>query len=65
MRNTTHEESIGKLGDGPTVEVNLVQAPTADSNSNANLSYPIEFPTGRLGLAPSLQVGYSSAGDNG
>ncbi|UWQ09737.1 SpvB/TcaC N-terminal domain-containing protein [Aliiroseovarius crassostreae] len=49
----------------PTAKINLIEAPSASNMGDANLSYPIELPAGRLGMAPSLQLGYSSGAQNG
>ncbi len=49
----------------PSSKINLIEAPSANNMGDANLSYPIELPAGRLGMAPSLQVAYSSAAQNG
>jgi RHS repeat-associated protein len=49
----------------PSAKINLVEAPRANNSGDASVSYPIELPQGRMGLAPSLQVGYSSSGQNG
>ncbi|MFC7597559.1 RHS repeat-associated core domain-containing protein [Terrabacter sp. GCM10028922] len=44
----------------PTSGVSLVQPPSATSTGDAELSYPIEIPKGRLGMQPSLSLTYSS-----
>ncbi|MCG8915240.1 sugar-binding protein [Actinokineospora sp. PR83] len=49
----------------PGANVELVSAPSANNSGDARLSYPIEVPPGRAGLAPSLAVQYTSAGGNG
>lgn len=48
----------------PAAELNLIEAPTANDEGDAKLSYPIEIPPGRKGLAPSLSVSYDSGGSN-
>ncbi|WDN56123.1 SpvB/TcaC N-terminal domain-containing protein [Streptomyces clavuligerus] len=49
----------------PGAGINLVQAPTANNQGDARLSYPITVPKGRGGLQPALAVTYSSSGGNG
>ncbi|MFJ6438442.1 SpvB/TcaC N-terminal domain-containing protein [Streptomyces sp. NPDC091416] len=49
----------------PGAGVNLVQAPTANNQGDARLSYPIAVPKGRGGLQPELAVTYNSSGGNG
>lgn len=49
----------------PSAAVNLIEPPAANAMGDARMAYPIELPPGRLGLAPSLSVAYSSAGENG
>lgn len=48
----------------PGDKINLIKAPSGNNQGSANLSYPIEVPLGRHGLAPSLQVEYDSANGN-
>lgn len=45
----------------PVTGVNQMAAPTANNQGDARLSYPIELPEGRAGLAPSLSVEYTSS----
>ncbi len=49
----------------PMEGLTLMQPPSANGEGTANLSYPIEIPTGRGGMQPSLALTYSSAGGNG
>ncbi|WP_434362366.1 hypothetical protein NF212_19045 [Parasalinivibrio latis] len=49
----------------PGASINLIQAPKANAMGDARTSYPIELPGGRQGMAPQLQVSYSSAAGNG
>ncbi|WP_369034861.1 SpvB/TcaC N-terminal domain-containing protein [Streptomyces adonidis] len=48
----------------PATGVNQISAPAANNQGEARLSYPLELPGGRQGLAPSLSIGYSSAGSD-
>ncbi|MCX5389192.1 SpvB/TcaC N-terminal domain-containing protein [Streptomyces sp. NBC_00094] len=49
----------------PVTGVNQMAAPGANSQGDARLSYPIELPSGRAGLAPSLSVEYASSAAEG
>lgn len=49
----------------PATGINLIQPPSANSMGNANLSYPINIPSGRQGMQPQLGISYSSGGGNG
>ncbi|MER5711648.1 SpvB/TcaC N-terminal domain-containing protein [Streptomyces sp. NPDC002122] len=49
----------------PGSGVNLIEAPSANNNGDARLSYPLEVPKGRAGLEPTLAVAYNSSGTNG
>jgi len=49
----------------PMEGLTLMQPPTANNMGTANLSYPIEIPTGRQGMQPNLALTYSSSGGNG
>ena len=49
----------------PASGVTLIEAPQANSQGTANLSYPIIVPAGRGGLQPNLSVSYSSEAGNG
>ena len=49
----------------PSSGIQMIQAPTANSQGTANVSYPIQVPAGRQGLQPNLSVNYSSEGGNG
>jgi RHS repeat-associated protein len=53
-----------KAGD-PGAGINLIEAPTANNQGQARLSYPIEVPPGRVSLAPSLGLQYNSGANNG
>ncbi|HEY0167755.1 MAG TPA: SpvB/TcaC N-terminal domain-containing protein [Jatrophihabitans sp.] len=53
-----------KAGD-PSSGVGLVQPPSGNSEGDARISYPIDLPDGRQGMAPELGLGYSSAAGNG
>src|SRR5690606_12207735 len=44
-----------KAGD-PGAGINLLDPPTANNMGDARLSYPIELPPGRAGLAPQLAI---------
>ncbi|WP_105970589.1 SpvB/TcaC N-terminal domain-containing protein [Streptomyces geranii] len=46
----------------PATGVNQISAPAPNNQGDARLAYPLELPGGRAGLAPSLSIGYSSAG---
>jgi hypothetical protein len=49
----------------PSSGIQMIQAPTANSQGTANVSYPIQVPAGRQGLQPNLSINYSSEGGNG
>lgn len=49
----------------PGEKINLIQPPTANAEGDANLSYPIEIPSGRGGMQPNLSVNYNSSNSNG
>ncbi|MCQ2230623.1 MAG: hypothetical protein MJZ30_02055 [Paludibacteraceae bacterium] len=49
----------------PVEKVQLIQAPTANSQGSANVSYSIEMPPARNGMAPNLTIQYSSDGGSG
>ncbi len=49
----------------PLAKVNLIQAPSANANGVANVSYPIELPSGRRGLQPGIGLQYNSDGGDG
>ena len=53
-----------KAGD-PSAAVDLIQPPQGNNEGDARISYPIDLPAGRQGMAPSLGLGYSSSGGNG
>lgn len=43
----------------------LLTPPEANNEGSANLSYPIQVPSGRAGMQPNLSVTYNSGGGNG
>ncbi|HEX9335448.1 MAG TPA: SpvB/TcaC N-terminal domain-containing protein, partial [Pseudonocardiaceae bacterium] len=49
----------------PGSAVNLIEAPSANNQGEARLTYPLEVPPGRNKVQPQLAVRYSSAGGNG
>ncbi|NOQ25414.1 MAG: hypothetical protein GQ564_08625, partial [Bacteroidales bacterium] len=49
----------------PATGINLINPPTANSMGNANLSYPLNIPSGRQGMQPQLAISYNSGGGNG
>ncbi|MEV0382548.1 SpvB/TcaC N-terminal domain-containing protein [Nonomuraea sp. NPDC050643] len=49
----------------PAVGVNQIAPPVAGNRGDSRLSYPIELPAGRTGLAPSLAIAYASGSANG
>lgn len=49
----------------PVTGVNQMAAPAANNQGDARLSYPLELPDGRAGLAPSLAVEYTSSAAEG
>ena len=49
----------------PAAGITMMQAPEANSQGTASLSYPISVPAGRNGIQPNLNVSYSSGGGNG
>ena len=49
----------------PSAKINLIPSPQATNTGDATLSYPLELPPGRQGLAPQLSLNYSSGGGNG
>ena len=49
----------------PGEKINLIEPPTANAQGDANLSYPIEIPSGRGGMQPELSVNYNSSNNNG
>ena len=53
-----------KAGD-PSAGVGLIAPPQANNEGDARVSYPIDLPDGRQGMAPELQLGYSSSAGNG
>jgi len=49
----------------PTSKIGLVAPPAANSNGTANLSYTLEVPPARNGMAPNLTIQYNSDGGSG
>ncbi|MGQ0837718.1 SpvB/TcaC N-terminal domain-containing protein [Actinokineospora sp.] len=49
----------------PGAAVNLIEAPGANNQGDARLTYPLEVPPGRAKVAPQVAVQYNSAGGNG
>lgn len=49
----------------PGSGVNLIEAPTANNQGEARLSYPIDVPPGRNKVQPQLTVRYGSTGGDG
>ncbi|MEM9522374.1 MAG: SpvB/TcaC N-terminal domain-containing protein, partial [Pseudomonadota bacterium] len=49
----------------PSAKINLIAPPQGSSSGDAALSYPLELPPGRQGMAPQLSLQYASAGGNG
>ena len=49
----------------PASGITLMEAPQANSQGTASLSYPITVPAGRGGLQPNLNISYSSEAGNG
>ncbi|KAB2805371.1 SpvB/TcaC N-terminal domain-containing protein [Phaeocystidibacter luteus] len=49
----------------PATGMRLIQAPTANRQGSANISYPLWVPQGRNGMTPQLALNYSSDGSSG
>ncbi len=49
----------------PSARINLIAAPQGTNSGDAGLSYPIELPAGRQGVAPQIGLQYNSAAGNG
>src|SRR3954447_16808079 len=49
----------------PSAGVGLIAPPSGNSEGDARISYPIDLPDGRQGMAPDLGLSYSSAAGNG
>ena len=49
----------------PTAKVQMMEAPQANSNGTASLSYSLEMPPARNGMAPNLTIQYSSDAGSG
>jgi len=58
--------SIADLAEpDPAAGITLIEAPTGSPSGDATLSFPLELPPGRRGMAPELELTYNSAGGNG
>jgi RHS repeat-associated protein len=58
--------SVKDLKDAdPSAGLGLIEPPTGNNEGDARTAYPIELPEGRKGMAPALDIGYSSAAGNG
>ena len=44
----------------PLEGMNIMQAPTANNNGSCSMSFPIQIPAGRNGMAPQISISYSS-----
>lgn len=53
-----------KAGD-PVARIQHMAPPTANQQGTAAVSYPIEIPSGRMGMQPKVAISYSSNGGNG
>ena len=49
----------------PGAKIRLIEPPQANHLGDAQLSYPIDVPPGRLGMEPELAISYNSSGGNG
>ena len=49
----------------PATGLNIISPPTANNRGSANLSFPIETPPARNGMAPNLVISYNSDVTNG
>jgi len=49
----------------PAAGIPLIDPPDASPTGDAALSFPLEVPPGRLGMAPSLAITYDSRGGDG
>ncbi|MDP4272254.1 MAG: SpvB/TcaC N-terminal domain-containing protein, partial [Bacteroidota bacterium] len=49
----------------PTSKIELIAPPSANSQGSANLSYNLEMPPTRNGMAPQLTIAYNSDGGSG
>ena len=44
----------------PLEGMTIMQAPTANNSGNCSMSYPIQIPAGRNGMAPQISISYNS-----
>ena len=49
----------------PAANIDVIQPPSANSEGDARISYPIALPPGRRGMEPQLALQYGSEGGNG
>lgn len=49
----------------PGAGITLIEAPSAANTGDARLTYPLEVPPGRNGVAPKLALNYSSSAQSG
>ncbi len=49
----------------PAAGIVQVPPPSVNNRGNANLNFPLKIPTGRQGMAPQLNISYSSEGSDG
>ncbi len=49
----------------PLTGISLISLPGANNKGTANLSYPIQIPEGRQGMAPLVSLSYNSSAGNG
>lgn len=49
----------------PSAGINLIAPPRANNTGDAQLSYAIELPPGRMGMQPQVGLTYNSSGGNG
>ena len=49
----------------PAAGIPLIDPPDASPTGDAALSFPLEVPPGRLGMAPDLEITYDSRGGDG
>ncbi len=49
----------------PGERITLIDAPGVNNEGDASVSYPLDLPSGRLGVNPRLALHYTSGGSNG